>query len=173
MLTDDGDSTYEEIEDGPPLDEAERTSGREGYKQSEDQETIEITAQAALFFILVASCMLLLFYFFDMSVIIVIIYMIGATLSIALVFLYPILLSEYKQKENTDCIFVLSILFSLGLTLLWYFNKEAPWSWVIQASKRLVLMSNDDFRFLYSHLFLLFEPGLYGRCRLYVLPLLY
>ena len=135
-LTDDGDSTYSEIEDGPPLSTTNADGSPHTNTQQEDEETIDITPGAALFFVFIASCTLILFFFYDMSVVILVIYIIGATISISVVFVHPMLLAEMKtgrrEKDNSDCIFILAIAASLGICLLWYFQKSSPWSWVLQ-----------------------------------------
>lgn len=137
MLTDDGDSTYSEIEDGPPpsATNADGTPNTNA-QNDEDEETIDITPGAALFFVLIASCTLILFFYFDLSVVILIIYILGATISISVVFIHPILLSEMKSgrrdMDNSDCIFLLALIVSVGICLLWYFQKSSPWSWVLQ-----------------------------------------
>ena len=137
MLTDDGDSTYSEIEDGPPPSSTNADgTPNTNAQQEEDEETIDITPGAALFFVLVASCTLTLFFFFDLRIVILIIYIVGATISITVVFIHPMLLSQMKsgkrERDNSDCIFVLAMVVSLGLCLLWYFQKSSPWAWVIQ-----------------------------------------
>ena len=87
MLTDDGDSTYSEIEDGPPPSSTNADgTPNTNAQQEEDEETIDITPGAALFFVLVASCTLTLFFFFDLRIVILIIYIVGATISITVVF---------------------------------------------------------------------------------------
>ena len=134
FLTDDGDSTYSEIEDGPPPD-------RGGA--ADDEESFDITPQSAFLFIAFASCTLLLFFFFDLYDVIMVIYVLGATMAIGLVFIYPMLLAECKGErpdstnkkkmfDNSDCIFLLSFLFSSCITIIWYFNRGKSWSWLLQ-----------------------------------------
>jgi signal peptide peptidase-like 2B len=137
FLTDDGDSTYSEIEDGlPPEGAALEATGV-------DDESFDITPMSAVFFIGFASCTLLLFFFFDLSDVIIVIYTVGATLAIGLVFIYPMLLSERKCEQadssskkkifdNTDCIFLLAMLFSAAITFFWYFNRSQSWDWLLQ-----------------------------------------
>jgi signal peptide peptidase-like protein 2B len=134
-LTDDGDSTYSEIEDGTPPNILNSSSGLE-------EDSFDITPQAAFAFIGFASCTLLLFFFFDLHIVIVVIYTVGATLAICLVFVYPMLLSECKSEsqdisskttyDNTDCIFVLAVAMSAALTLVWYLNRGEAWVWLVQ-----------------------------------------
>ena len=132
-ITDDGDSSYSEIEGG----------GDPYKKPQEDDDTFEITQQAAIGFILLASCMLMLFFFFDLHILVLIIYILGATCSIAIVFFHPSLLSELSSSnqnqidastkkpllDNGDCIFILSMICSAVITGVWYFNRAEPWAW--------------------------------------------
>ena len=97
---------------------------------------------------LVASFTLLFFFFFDMHKVILGIYIMGATLSVALVFIYPKLKEKstngissaeaskilYSKKggNNDDWNMIFSLLIAALITSTWYFYRYTAWSWIIQ-----------------------------------------
>ena len=126
------------------MEKADNSIGN-GNINSEDEDIIEVTSQSAMIFILIASCTLLVFYFFDMHIVILTIYVMGATLSIALVFLYPrIKGNNHNEKyapeksyinvknDHLDWALVTSLLLATVITSIWLFYRHSAWSWVLQ-----------------------------------------
>lgn len=114
-----------------------------------DDDSIDITPQSAMMFMLIASCALLIFFFFDMHVVILSIYVMGATLSVAIVFVYPrlkvkslnglssaeIAKAQYSKKDgnsDNDWDMIFSLLIAAVVTSIWFFNRHRAWSWIIQ-----------------------------------------
>lgn len=64
--------------------------GESIYSEAEENlDSIDITPMAAVGFIILASGILVLFFYVNMLLLVEIVYLIGATLSIAIVFIYP------------------------------------------------------------------------------------
>ena len=111
----------------------------EGQTSSDvdDEDTLDITPQAAFGFVILASCSLLLFFFIDLHMVILFIYVLGATLSVAIVVFYPVIQSTNLSGDSSHLnwsngSFITALAIATLLTFIWYFNRYASWSWLLQ-----------------------------------------